>query len=240
VGTQFWSGHWRGKRPAGNLHERSREVVRSTGGIFRGKFPSRKNGRMVHHEGLLELDAIYLFETSALIAAYREQPDGFRYPDGAKLRRYTSDFELTLVTGEIVLVEVKPAGRLQEPDTRRKFQCVSQHFDRIGRRFEILTEDTLRAQPRQSNVRTIYHRASKSALSIDALSMLLDRHHGEFPTSLDTASKILGADSVTPYCLLLVGLLRCDLTQPLNAATQLELPENHTHEEFLSQSGLGF
>jgi hypothetical protein len=35
---------------------------------MRGKFPSRKNGRMVHHEGLLELDAIYLFEASPLIA----------------------------------------------------------------------------------------------------------------------------------------------------------------------------
>jgi hypothetical protein len=195
---------------------------------------------MVHHEGLLELDAIYLFETSPLIAAYREQPDGFRYPDGAKLRRYTPDFELTLVTGEIVLVEVKPAGHLQEPDTRHKFQCVSQHFDRIGKRFEIFTEKTLRAQPRQSNVRTIYHRASKIALSIDALSLVLDRHRGEFPMTLDTASKLLGDGAVTPYCLMLVGLLRCDLTQPLNATTELELPENHTHEEFLSQSGLGF
>jgi hypothetical protein len=240
MGTQFWSGHWRGKRPAGNPHERSREVVRSTGGIFRGKFPSRKNGRMVHHEGLLELDAIYLFETSPRIAAYREQPDGFRYPDGEKLRRYTPDFELTLVTGDIVLVEVKPAGRLQEPDTRHKFQCVSQHFDRIGKRFEIFTEGTLRAQPRQSNVRTIYHRASKNALSIDALSMALDRHRGKFPMTLDTAAKLLGAGAVTPYCLLLVGLLRCELTQLLTETTQLELPEDCTHEDLLSQSGLGF
>jgi len=54
---------------------------------------------MVHHEGLLELDAIYLFETSPRVVRYREQPPTIHYADGAKLRRYTPDFELLLVTG---------------------------------------------------------------------------------------------------------------------------------------------
>lgn len=53
----MWQGYWQGKAPSGIPHQRAREILRPTGGIVRGKFPSRKNGRMVQHEGLLELDA---------------------------------------------------------------------------------------------------------------------------------------------------------------------------------------
>lgn len=69
-----WQGRWNGRDPVGDSHQRARKVISPSGGIVRGKFPSRKNGRMIHHEGLLELDAIYLFETSPEIARYREQP----------------------------------------------------------------------------------------------------------------------------------------------------------------------
>jgi len=44
---------------------------------------------MIGHEKLLELDAIYLFETAPQIERYVEQPEKIRYPDGALLRRYT-------------------------------------------------------------------------------------------------------------------------------------------------------
>jgi len=91
--SNLWNGCWRGLTPAGDVHRRARNVITPSGGIVRGKFPSRKNGRMVHHEGLLELEAIYLFECSPCIIRYREQPVTIHYPDEAKLRRYTPDFE---------------------------------------------------------------------------------------------------------------------------------------------------
>ena len=61
-----WRGRWHGRTPAGDIHRRAREVISPSGGIVRGKFPSRKNGRMVHHEGLLELDAIYFLNPCSL------------------------------------------------------------------------------------------------------------------------------------------------------------------------------
>ena len=94
--SKNWTGTWRGILPFGDNHLRAREVVKPTGTIMRGNFPSRKNGRMVQHEGLLERDAIYLFEASYRIKQYREQPITIHYPDGARLRRYTPDFELVL------------------------------------------------------------------------------------------------------------------------------------------------
>ena len=69
MATSLWTGHWRGRAPAGDTHRRSREVISPSGGIMRCKFPSRKNGRLVHCERLLELDAAYLFETNHRVAA---------------------------------------------------------------------------------------------------------------------------------------------------------------------------
>lgn len=129
MSSHKWQGTWRGQSPAGDTHQRSRIIVRPTGGIVRGKFPSRKNGRMIHHEGLLELDAIYLFEASPQIVRYREQPVTIKYPDGARLRRYTPDFELVLNTGEVVLIEVKPMRSLKDEEVihRKKAVRISYH-----------------------------------------------------------------------------------------------------------------
>jgi hypothetical protein len=63
MSSNLWLGRWRGVTPAGDNHHRARNVITPLGSIVRGKFPSRKNGRMVHNEGLLELEAIYLFDT---------------------------------------------------------------------------------------------------------------------------------------------------------------------------------
>jgi hypothetical protein len=140
MSKHLWQGTWQGRSPLGDVHDRARTIVRPTGGIVRGKFPSRKNGRMVHHEGLLELDAIYLFEASPLIAGYREQPITIRYPDGNRLRRYTPDFELRLTTGEIVLVEIKPLRRLRADEVRHTFDLIADHMARSGTSFVILTD----------------------------------------------------------------------------------------------------
>lgn len=67
--SNLWNGSWSGRMPAGDPHRRSREVISPSGGIMRSKFPSRKNGRLVHCEGMLELDAAHLFELHPRITA---------------------------------------------------------------------------------------------------------------------------------------------------------------------------
>ena len=62
MATNLWSGHWNGRTPVGDDHRRARQVISPSGGIMRGKFPSRKNGRLVHHEGLLDEDFQQFFE----------------------------------------------------------------------------------------------------------------------------------------------------------------------------------
>jgi len=89
-------------------HTPARRVVRPTGGIFRGRFPSRKSGRTVAFESLIERDALILFEFSRGIVNFREQPYSIYYPFEGRSRKYTPDFELTLASGAVLLIEVKP------------------------------------------------------------------------------------------------------------------------------------
>jgi hypothetical protein len=160
---------------------RAREVVRPTGGIVRGKFPSRKNGCMVHHEGLLELDALYLFEWSAHILRYREQPLTMTYPDGNRLRRYTPDFALTLIDGSKVLLEIKPISNLNKPNIHHKFLCIADHLRRSEQAFEVITDQVIREQPRLANLKLIHHGAKRFPVSHDALRIGLQRFARHFP-----------------------------------------------------------
>ncbi|MDX8128752.1 TnsA endonuclease N-terminal domain-containing protein [Methylomonas sp. OY6] len=235
MSSNLWQGAWRGRRPDGDVHKRARNVITPSGGIVRCKYPSRKNGRMVHLEGLLELEASYLFEASPNIVRYREQPITFHYPDGPKLRRYTPDFELVLSTGEIVFIEVKPVSSLQHAKVQHKLGCVAEHMYRSGKPFVILTDQVIRQEPRLSNLRWIYHRARRIPPSPDAMRVAINKVRHHFPVSIAKATALLRTicidpysgfitlSDIDPYSLLLAGHLRCSLDQPITQETLIEL-----------------
>jgi hypothetical protein len=223
MSLNLWNGRWRGLTPAGDVHRRARNVISPSGGIVRGKFPSRKNGRMVHHEGMLELDAIYLFESSPRIVRYREQPITIRYPDEAKLRRYTPDFELVLTTGEQIYVEVKPTASLQHQKVRHKLSCIAEHMRRSDKVFVILTDDAIRQEPRLSNLCWLWHRAPRIPPTPDAIRVAINTYRNCFPLSIAAASTVLKTNGLGPYSLLLAGQVRCSLEQPISDDTLIEL-----------------
>jgi hypothetical protein len=209
--------------PEGDAHRRTRNVITPSGGIVRGKFPSRKNGRMVHHEGLLELEAIYLFEASSRIVRFREQPVTINYPDGAKLRRYTPDFELELITGKIVYIEVKPVSSLQHEKIRHKLDCIAEYMRRSETAFVILTDQVIRQEPRLANLRWLYHQTSRIPPTADAIQVAITAYRHCFPLSIAAAAAVLKANGLDPYSLLLAGQLRCSLEQSISDDTLIEL-----------------
>lgn len=227
-----WRGTWNGRAPDGLVHQRARDIVRPTGGILRGKFPSRKTGRMVHHEGMLELDAIYHFETSPLIARFTEQPRTIQYADGPRLRRYTPDFELQLTNGDSVLVEVKPKKFAQEPDTKHKLDKVGKHFERRDQNFVLITESVLQIEPRRSNLEKIFHRAPRRLPTYLKSSLELQRMGTIFPMALGKAVASLARVGLDPYGLLMKGLLTCNLNKPLDDNTVLTLTKETDHAWF--------
>lgn len=240
MSKNLWHGNWQGRVPEGDIHQRARKIVRPTGGIVRGKFPSRKNGRMVHHEGLLELDAIYLFEASPLIVRYREQPRTIHFPDGARLRKYTPDFELELAGGELITVEVKPTRSLRNDEVQHKFDCVADHMRRSSISFVILTETSIRTEPRLSSLRRIYHRAARTPPTKDALKRSLLKHGARFPLSIDTATRLLQSDGIDPYSLLLAGQVLCPLDTDVDGDTILNIITEVHHDWFWIAEEHGF
>ena len=224
MATNLWSGQWNGRTPVGDNHRRARQVISPSGGIMRGKFPSRKNGRLVHHEGLLELDAIYLLETSPQVIRYREQPTTITYPDEGRVRKYTPDLEVTLQSGARIWAEVKPAVFLEREEIQHKLACVAAHLMRSGQAFVILTDDVLRQEPRQTNLRTICHRAMRVRPSAAFAQSVLRRCEKDLPASLTRATQLLAAHGAEPYSLLMAGLLRCRLDALLSPETQLTQP----------------
>jgi hypothetical protein len=235
-----WTGLWSGRQPVGDIHHRAREIVRRTGGIVRGKFPSKKNGRMVHHEGLLELDAIYLFETSPRITRYREQPETIRYDDGNTLRSYTPDFELQLISGITVLIEVKPSYYYRAREVRSKLDLISKHMALSHLLFEVLTEQQMRPHPFLDNLRLIYHHASRAPRNHSVMKIALDVYRDQFPMPIAQAIGLFAKHSFTPYCLLLAGLVRCEIDKPIGLNTTLHLREGIDHDWLFSTQGNGF
>ncbi|WFP49311.1 TnsA endonuclease N-terminal domain-containing protein [Methylomonas sp. EFPC3] len=223
MSSNLWQGRWCGMKPAGDNHRRARNVISPSGCIVRGKFPSRKNGRMVHHEGLPERDAIYLFEASPNVVRYREQPITLEYPDGAELRRYTPDFELVLITGEIILIEVKAVSSLGHEDVQHKFNCVAEHMRRSKKPFFILTDEVIRQEPRLSNLRWVLRQAPLIRPSADAMTVAIIKLRDCLPASFAEVTALTTDSSVDPYSLLLAGYLRCSLDQPISDDTLIEL-----------------
>jgi hypothetical protein len=235
-----WKGTWRGRSPDGLVHHPARNVVRPTGGIIRGKFPSRKTGRMVEYEGLLEWRALYLFEASPAVVKYTDQPETTRYPDGSRLRRYTPDFEVCLRDGNSMLIEVKPKENAEKPDIRHKLDAAADFYARGGRTLHVLTDEHIGVEPRLSNLRWIYHRAPRIPPSDLKGVLALRRLSDVFPMSIKDAAARLSPIGLDPYTLLMAGSLVCDLTSPISLDTRLEINLESSHEWFRISDTLGF
>ena len=122
----------------------SRKVVTRSGRGFRGHFPSKKLNRLVQFESLLERDAIQFFENSDEVLRYREQPTIIYYYQEDLQRKYYPDFELELVSGAIVHIEVKPSIHLATIKLSTKYQLIADTYQTRPETFIVLTERELR------------------------------------------------------------------------------------------------
>lgn len=128
-----------------------------------------------------------------------------------------------MVTGEIVLIEVKPASSLGHEDVQHKFNCVAEHMRRSQMPFVILTDEVIRQEPRLSNLIWILRQAPRIRPSVDAMTVAINKLRDCLPASLSQVTALTADSSVDPYCLLLAGYLRCPLDQPISDETLIEL-----------------
>lgn len=194
-----------------------RKVVTRSGRGVRGYFPSRKMGRMIEWESLLERDAILLLEFSSAVVRYREQPTNVDFYMDGGLRRYIPDFEAEMTNEAIIHIEVKPASKLAKPEIAHRYWAIAKHYEKGNISFQILTEKELRTEPRLGNLKLLaYHQPKlddESSLP-DAMLKL-----GMFPaqTIAGVAAVLGGINKV--YMLLAANLLSCNLDETITPET---------------------
>nr|WP_226816672.1 TnsA endonuclease N-terminal domain-containing protein [Advenella sp. FME57] len=170
------------------------------------------------------------------IIVYREQPLKIQYADGDRLRRYTPDFKVTLKTGEIVLVEIKHSAFLARAEIRHKYRQISAHMQRIAQAYCIVTDTTIRQEPRLSSLRYVFGQLTRqipTQVQLDSVASDLASH----PVFLKNASiqevnSLLKPYGVSVFDLLASGHLVCDLTQPVQESTQTFINKENHHEWF--------
>lgn len=208
---------------------KSRRVVTRSSRKFCGYIPSKKLGRMVEWESVLERDAILLLEFSNGIKTYQEQPELVIYEHDGQMRRYFPDFSITLSNDEVVHLEVKPASKLTSLDLLNKFDAIARHYDRIGRNFRILTDDYIRDEPRLTNLKRFasvqHHKGDLQVVQLKVINLLKD---GSIFT-VQSLSKIYGFTNV--LVLLARGTICCNMNvELLSVINFLRLPGGDDYE----------
>lgn len=202
-----------------------RKVVTRRGKRVRGYFPSLKTKFAIAWESTLERDALALLELSSAVVRIESQPIEIRYWDShtGKERSYFPDFRVELTYGQEMFIEVKPARVLNRPDEKARFESIAAEFDSLTRPFRIVTDATIRMQPRLRSMRTLvpFHGTRMTEYErnrwIDKLMNSEVRTLGDWTQML--------ADRPLVYRLIAQGLLLPDWNYPLNANMPLSLNE---------------
>ncbi|WP_129159028.1 hypothetical protein [Bosea sp. Tri-44] len=150
----------------------SRNVVTGSRDNFTGYFPSRKNGRLIQYESLLEQRMIRLMEADKHIVEYTDQPKAKEWRDGSyRTRCSTFDFEYIADDGTVTIVEVKPWSRVQKKGLLEEFAFARFELGKQGYNFELWTDRELNAGVRLANAEILS--SSDTAFSSDELLIRL-------------------------------------------------------------------
>jgi hypothetical protein len=201
------------------------------GGNIIGSFPSLKLGHPVPYESTIERDLIFFLEFARTVARYEAQPVTIEtmLEDG-KRHRYTPDFLVVLTASAgSVLVECKPAAKLEDAAVRRQLTIGQGWADTHGCRYMVVSDEDLRAGALLRNLKLLwrYRRYTVPDAAVARCLALLRAYPGV--TFGDVAAQLAGSAaplSTAPvlYHLLFLQVLQAELAVPLGPASSLWLP----------------
>lgn len=177
------------------------------------------------YESFLERDAIMLLAMCADVGSILSQSEKNHYPNAeGGQSRYTHDLLVEVAELGSVRVEVKPLRRLLSERVSAEIQILAQNFISERQRFEILTDDAIRMQPRLDNVRRLraFLRHCMTAGARERITTVLN----EGPRVIDELIREIGDPDTWSDVLALVARqdLCIDWTKPLSRQTLVSLP----------------
>lgn len=189
-----------------------------------GKFPSLKMNTTVIWESQLERDCIYLLEIDPDVIAYRSQPFTIAYDNRDKRKKYTPDF-LVERKSYRQIVEVKPESKVKEFSQTNRFRQAANFCLVHDLEFVIITEKTIKVQPRLDNIKLL-HRYARVSVPWHSYANCLDYFDSVITSTISEAEKELRAKRITYSCLLKLlwsGFLLTDMMQPITAQSLVQL-----------------
>jgi hypothetical protein len=142
-----------------------------------------------------------------------------------KLRRYTPDF-LVKRQDKKQIIEVKLAGQVFKDDNQRRFTVISKLCRQRGYEFKVVTDESIRIQPRLNNIKLLWKYARTPIYpqhQIYCLELFKDKREA----SLKEVTQYFRLKDIgmrVVYSMIYHGVLAIDLMRPINADIIVRLP----------------
>lgn len=156
------------------LDKPARKIKNNYGKKNTGYFPSKKNGRGIAYESLLERDYMYLLEYDDDVISYLEQPITLEYVYLNRKRSYTPDIKVER-NNKIQIIEIKPYEKLKLILEDDKFKtkldvaanyCLHNQFE-----FKIVTDMDIRNGSLLNNIMFLHRYANIDIPAIEKLKI---------------------------------------------------------------------
>lgn len=185
-----------------------------------GKFASLKNGQIVMWESLLERDFMYWLEFDRNVISYEGQPLKARFVLGGEPHHYTPDF-LAIRKNRKQIFEVKYEADAAKEENQIKFHAISHICRENGYEFKVVTEKTIRVEPKLDNIKFLFRFASVQPEIQDLIAVrrYFDAHSEANLGDLLSLFRQQDKQAQLVYALLYRGVLKFDLTEPITSAS---------------------
>ncbi|WP_019896665.1 TnsA endonuclease N-terminal domain-containing protein [Methylotenera mobilis] len=206
-------------------NQRMRKVVRRSNYRMTGKFPSLKNGRMMHWESHNELAAFRILEICPNVKSYSEQPALIKYKDHTGIINLHYPDILVKLSGENSLfIEIKPNFALDDLDLEKRATLLKPLLKHEGYDYLMVVSQQLESFSYLENARhllffgkyqtseNIHELTRRAFLSTDTI---------ELSKLTNYLQHELAENYI--YKMIITGFLVCDLSVPLSAESLLSL-----------------
>lgn len=149
--------------------ERVRKVVRRSNYRQTGKFPSPKNGKMMHWESHHELAGFQILEASACVQSYQEQPVEIHYILGSDCHTHIPDVYVEFVNGSKCFIEFKSQENMQDTFLVKRSDFLARNLPYLGYSYMVISNEQTGQQPHANSVTLNRYAERKIKASIKEL-----------------------------------------------------------------------
>lgn len=146
--------------------EKVRKVVRRSNYRQTGKWPSPKNGKMVHWESQNELAGFQLLEACPTVKRYQEQPAEIHYQSHKFAQVHIPDVYVELINGRKCFLEFKSDNALEDAFLIQRSHFLASHLPLLGYAYLMVAKYQLGGIPQANAIKLNRFISPKVSLSI--------------------------------------------------------------------------